>query len=303
MSSFSVPRGPPPPELRDPRVLRGAGGRAKGLRNTPFLEMPMYILRNHYKKLLLLGVPTALAIYYVRKLYLRYVRPALDLMNGLAGAGAQGAGGGGLAGEGGTEMGDLGEMLKAMGGDGGLLGGGAGGVDAAELSEEQQKTERTLAEFDRLMQKTLKHSLEPSAPAPTSAATGGFGSSSSSTALPPAPQPGAAGGLLAALGGGGLDPAAALGADGQDPALFGGASLRIAGATEIRAKFGLAGRELIVARGRWKDDDIGFIYQRVTAVEQLEAMACLDGGGDGAALAPELESVLQGWTQPAFRTQ
>ena len=92
-------------------------------------------------------------------------------------------------------------------------------------------------------------------------------------------------------------------ADGQDPALFGGASLRIAGATEIRAKFGLAGRELIVARGRWKDDDIGFIYQRVTAVEQLEAMACLDGGGDGEALAPELESILQGWTQHAFRTQ
>ena len=36
---------------------------------------------------------------------------------------------------------------------------------------------------------------------------------------------------------------------------------------------------------------------------QLEAMACLDGGGDGEALAPELESILQGWTQPAFRTQ
>ena len=92
-------------------------------------------------------------------------------------------------------------------------------------------------------------------------------------------------------------------ADGQDPALFGGASLRIAGATEIRAKFGLAGKDLIVARGRWKDDDIGFIYQRVTAVEQLEAMACLDGEGEAPALAPELESILQGWTQPAFRTQ
>ena len=67
----------------------------------------------------------------------------------------------------------------------------------------------------------------------------------------------------------------------------------------MRARFGLAAKELIVARGRWSDEDIGFIYQRVTAYEQLEAAAILgEAPADGA---PELESVLRGWTQPARR--
>ena len=84
-----------------------------------------------------------------------------------------------------------------------------------------------------------------------------------------------------------------------DPDDHGGVSIRIGGATDFRACYGLAGRDLITARGRWADEDIGFIYQRVTAVEQLEAAAALADGG--AESAPELEVVLSGWSQPAVR--
>ena len=58
---------------------------------------------------------------------------------------------------------------------------------------------------------------------------------------------------------------------GLDPSEYGGASPRIGGATDLRDRFGMAGKDIIQKRGRWLDDDIGFIYQRVTAAEMLDA--------------------------------
>ena len=85
---------------------------------------------------------------------------------------------------------------------------------------------------------------------------------------------------------------------GLVPADFGGVSLRIAGATDMRLAHGMAGADLINAQGRWKDEDIGFIYQRVTALEQLEAVAAAQHVGS----APTLEDLIPSYTQPAVQT-
>jgi hypothetical protein len=72
-----------------------------------------------------------------------------------------------------------------------------------------------------------------------------------------------------------------------DPLEYGAVSLRIAGATELRDSLGpIASKEIIQARGRWYSD-IHFLYERVTAVEMLEASV-----GVGTAGRPELERVL-----------
>jgi hypothetical protein len=94
------------------------------------------------------------------------------------------------------------------------------------------------------------------------------------------------------------EAAEALGLPVED---FGGASLRIAGASDLRARFGMEGKALIQARGRWADEDIGFIYQRVTAFEMLDAVDGLGEDERGRGAAPELEAMLDGWAQPAVR--
>ena len=63
---------------------------------------------------------------------------------------------------------------------------------------------------------------------------------------------------------------AAVVALGLDPTEFGGVSLRIAGASDLRDVNGVAGKDIIQARGRWSSD-IHFIYQRTTATEMLVA--------------------------------
>jgi hypothetical protein len=89
---------------------------------------------------------------------------------------------------------------------------------------------------------------------------------------------------------------------GLDPAEFGGVSLRISGATELRDKHGRAGMDIIVSFGRWMSKDIGFIYSRVTANEQLEAMAsAIEQASVPANVHPEVETVVAGWVQPAIR--
>ena len=80
---------------------------------------------------------------------------------------------------------------------------------------------------------------------------------------------------------------------------YGGVTLRITGATELRDSLGRAGKEVINSFGRWSDEDIGFIYQRVTAAEQLEAMS--SALGSTLPVRPEMETVYQGWSQPAYR--
>ncbi len=78
--------------------------------------------------------------------------------------------------------------------------------------------------------------------------------------------------------------------------------MRISGATELRDKHGRAGMDIIISLGRWMSKDIGFIYSRVTAHEQLEAMAsAIDQASDAAHVHPEVETVVTGWVQPAVR--
>lgn len=62
--------------------------------------------------------------------------------------------------------------------------------------------------------------------------------------------------------------------------------MRIAGATDLREKHGVGGSDIIQARGRW-GSDIHFIYERVTAVEMLDASRTM-----GEAHQPEAEVVL-----------
>jgi hypothetical protein len=89
---------------------------------------------------------------------------------------------------------------------------------------------------------------------------------------------------------------------GLDPAEFGGVSLRISGATELRDKHGRQGMNIIISFGRWLSQDIGFIYSRVTANEQLEAMAsAIEQASVPANVHPEVETVVTGWVQPAIR--
>ena len=80
---------------------------------------------------------------------------------------------------------------------------------------------------------------------------------------------------------------------GEDPAHFGARSYRVAGATDLKEIFGVAGQEYIKARGRW-NSDIAKIYQRTIAQEQLDGAAHMTG-----ASGSDLESLIIGWSQPA----
>ena len=65
------------------------------------------------------------------------------------------------------------------------------------------------------------------------------------------------------------------------------------GATDLRARFGVEGKELIKGRGRW-NSDIADIYQRILVCDQLRGAA-----GMADARGEDLESLLHGWSQPA----
>eukprot|EP00965_Chrysotila_dentata_P096592 3191945-Pleurochrysis_carterae.AAC.1 len=56
---------------------------------------------------------------------------------------------------------------------------------------------------------------------------------------------------------------------GMDPKDFGGKSLRIGGATDLRDILGEAGKVQIQTRGRW-GSDVAAVYQRATVDRQLE---------------------------------
>ena len=69
--------------------------------------------------------------------------------------------------------------------------------------------------------------------------------------------------------------------------------------TELRDELGRSGKDVINSFGRWADEDIGFIYQRVTVAEQLEAMS--SALANPGPVRPEMEAVYSGWSQPAYR--
>ena len=86
---------------------------------------------------------------------------------------------------------------------------------------------------------------------------------------------------------------------GLSPSEYGGVSLRIAGATDLRESLGVQkGFDHIRAAGRWLSQDIGFIYARTTAAEHLDA---LDRLGTGEGSSTDLEAMIPGWVQPAWR--
>jgi hypothetical protein len=68
--------------------------------------------------------------------------------------------------------------------------------------------------------------------------------------------------------------------------------LRIGGASNLYDEYGVAGKQILIDRGRWKDD-IAFIYARTSAESQYEASARM-----GNAMTRTLESLSE-WTQPA----
>ena len=68
--------------------------------------------------------------------------------------------------------------------------------------------------------------------------------------------------------------------------------LRIGGASNLYDEYGMAGKQILIDRGRWKDD-IAFIYARTSAESQYEASARM-----GNAQTRTLESLSE-WTQPA----
>ena len=87
---------------------------------------------------------------------------------------------------------------------------------------------------------------------------------------------------------------ACAGESGDD---LGGHVFRIGGATDVRDVFGVVrGRVLITDRGRWADEDLNFIYQRVTADEQLLVSAEMT-----RANGVDLERIFRCWAQPARR--
>ena len=86
---------------------------------------------------------------------------------------------------------------------------------------------------------------------------------------------------------------------GEDPSLYGGVSLRIGGATDLREKLGVEqGKKHIEACGRWKTEDIGFIYARATAAEHLDALEKL---GTGEGTSTSYEALIPGFVQPQWR--
>ena len=68
--------------------------------------------------------------------------------------------------------------------------------------------------------------------------------------------------------------------------------LRIGGASNLYDEYGIAGKQILIDRGRWKDD-IAFIYARTSAESQYEASARM-----GNAMTRTLESLSE-LTQPA----
>jgi hypothetical protein len=84
----------------------------------------------------------------------------------------------------------------------------------------------------------------------------------------------------------------AVAALGLDPSEYGAPSLRIAGATDLRDRYGMDGFDIINSRGRWASD-IGFIYQRTTTAEMIEASIEMT-----YASRPEHERIM-GIAQPA----
>ena len=86
---------------------------------------------------------------------------------------------------------------------------------------------------------------------------------------------------------------------GLDESEYGGVTLRITGATELRDLHGRGGMGIIASFGRWSEEDMAFIYARVTAAEQLDAMTTALGSTE--PVRPELEALLPEYTQPATR--
>ena len=75
---------------------------------------------------------------------------------------------------------------------------------------------------------------------------------------------------------------------------YGGVSVRIAGASDLVEQLGHeAAKRVTQQRGRWRSD-IYFIYVRNSAGEQLAASAIM-----ADAMAPDLESLMPHWNQPA----
>ena len=83
---------------------------------------------------------------------------------------------------------------------------------------------------------------------------------------------------------------------GINPKETGGKSFRIRGATDIAAEMGAEqGKTVVQQRGRWFSD-VSFIYSRTQAQVQLDASARMANAEGGS-----LESLVPGWTQPAWR--
>lgn len=86
-------------------------------------------------------------------------------------------------------------------------------------------------------------------------------------------------------------------AAGESTDDLGGHVFRIGGATDLRDALGVErGRATITDRGRWADDDLNVIYQRITVDEQLHASAAMM-----SASRVDIERVFSGWAQPARR--
>jgi len=83
---------------------------------------------------------------------------------------------------------------------------------------------------------------------------------------------------------------------GYNKSEIGGKSFRIRGATDIAAEMGCEGGARVVQeRGRWHSD-VSHIYSRTQAQVQLDASARMANAAGGS-----LESLIPGWTQPAWR--
>ena len=80
---------------------------------------------------------------------------------------------------------------------------------------------------------------------------------------------------------------------GLPPSEFGGKSFRIGGATDWRDVFGADAERIITQRGRWHSD-IALLYQRALAEPHLRGSAAV-----ADASHADLESMCQGWVQPA----
>ena len=80
---------------------------------------------------------------------------------------------------------------------------------------------------------------------------------------------------------------------GRRPTDYGASSLRIGGATDIRAALGDSSERLIAERGRW-DSDIGKIYARAVAETHADVSVMMADAGGWA------EEAITGLAQPAI---